>query len=94
MLDHDGKRRFEAAQRQRCVASPIMDPWTLAYPAGHRDVNITKRHVGPQEQTIRAAMDRARGVEGILLRDRNHWTLRNFLARPEGLEPPGLLVRR
>jgi hypothetical protein len=41
-----------------------MDPWTLAYLAGHRDMNITKRYVHPQEQTIRAAMDRARGVEG------------------------------
>jgi hypothetical protein len=41
-----------------------MDPWTLAYLAGHRDMNITKRYVHPQEQTIRAAMDRARGVKG------------------------------
>ena len=36
-----------------------MDPWTLAYLAGHRDMNITKRYVHPQEQTIRVAMDRA-----------------------------------
>jgi len=36
-----------------------MDPWTLAYLAGHRDMNIMKRYVHPQEQTIRAAMDRA-----------------------------------
>ena len=36
-----------------------MDPWTLAYLAGHRDMNITKRYIHPQEQTIRAAMDRA-----------------------------------
>jgi hypothetical protein len=35
-----------------------MDPWTLAYLAGHRDMNITKRYVHPQEQTVRAAMDR------------------------------------
>ncbi len=42
-----------------------MDPWTLAYLAGHRDMNITKRYVHPQEQTIRAAMDRAQaGVSG------------------------------
>ena len=39
-------------------------PWTLAYLAGHRDRNITKRYVHPQEQTIRAAMERAREVEG------------------------------
>lgn len=44
--------------------APHMDPWTLAYLAGHRDMNITKRYVHPQEQTIRAAMDRARAVEG------------------------------
>jgi hypothetical protein len=37
-----------------------MDPWTLAYLAGHRDMNITKRYIHAQEQTIRAAMDRAR----------------------------------
>jgi hypothetical protein len=31
-------------------------------------MNITKRYAHPHEQTIRAAMDRARGVEaGILL---------------------------
>ena len=36
-----------------------MDPWPLAYLAGHRDMNITKRYVHPQEQTIHAAMDRA-----------------------------------
>jgi hypothetical protein len=38
-----------------------MDPWTLAYLAGHCDMNITKRYLHPQEQTIRAAMDRAEG---------------------------------
>ena len=36
-----------------------VDPWTLAHLAGHRDMNITKRYVYPQEQTVRAAMDRA-----------------------------------
>jgi hypothetical protein len=35
-----------------------MDPWTLAYLAGHRDMNITKRYIHPQEQTIRAALKR------------------------------------
>ena len=47
--------------RHTCLTrrAPHMDPWTLAYLAGHRDVNITKRYVHPQEQTIRAAMDRA-----------------------------------
>jgi integrase len=47
--------------RHTCLTrwAPHMDPWTLAYLAGHRDMNITKRYVHPQEQTIRAAMDRA-----------------------------------
>ena len=40
-----------------------MDPWTLGYLAGHRDMNITKRYVHPQEQIIRAAMDRAQAGE-------------------------------
>jgi hypothetical protein len=41
-----------------------MDPWTLAYLAGHRDMNITKRYIHPQAQTIREAMGKARGEKG------------------------------
>jgi hypothetical protein len=41
-----------------------MDPWTLAYLAGHRDMNITKRYIHPQEQTILAAMKKARDAQG------------------------------
>jgi len=37
-----------------------MDPWTLAYLAGHRDMSITKRYVHPQEYSTRAAMEKAR----------------------------------
>jgi integrase len=37
--------------------APFMDPWTLAYLAGHRD---TKRYVHPQEFSTRAAMEKAR----------------------------------
>jgi hypothetical protein len=33
-----------------------MDPWTLAYLAGHRDMNITKRYLHPQEKTILEAI--------------------------------------
>jgi len=52
--------------RHTCLRrwAPHMDPWTLAYLAGHRDMNITKRYVHPQEQTVRAAMDRAQGEKG------------------------------
>jgi integrase len=46
--------------RHTCLTrwAPHMDPWTLAYLAGHRDMNITKRCVHPQEQTIRTAMEK------------------------------------
>jgi integrase len=52
--------------RHTCLTrwAPHMDPWTLAYLAGHRDMNITKRYVHPQEQTIRAAMDRVEAGKG------------------------------
>jgi hypothetical protein len=79
-----------------------MDPWTLATSPGHRDMNITKRYVHPQEQTIRAAMDRARGVEsghtfGSTARNLNPGKTalgsqpldaEEVLARPERLELP------
>jgi len=37
-----------------------MDPWTLAYLAGHRDMSITKRYVHPQEYSTQAAIEKAR----------------------------------
>ena len=57
-------RRFELyTLRHTCLTrwAPHMDPWTLAYLAGHRDMNITKRYVHPQEQTIRRRWKEARG---------------------------------
>jgi integrase len=52
--------------RHTCLTgwAPHMDPWTLAYLAGHRDMSITKRYIHPQEHTTRAAMDRARDAQG------------------------------
>lgn len=52
--------------RHTCLTrwAPFMDPWTLAYLAGHRDMNITKRYVHPQEHTIREAMEKARSAQG------------------------------
>ncbi len=41
-----------------------MDPYTLAYLAGHSDFSTTKRYVHPQADTVRAAMERARGARG------------------------------
>src|SRR5262249_43280135 len=68
--------------------------------------NIAKRYVHPQEQTIRAAMDRARGVEGHtfehaaqnlnpgkLLRDRNHLKAEEVSGAPGETRTPDLLVR-
>jgi len=48
--------------RHSCLTrwAPFMDPWTLAYLAGHRDMSITKRYVHPQDYSTRAAMERAR----------------------------------
>jgi integrase len=52
--------------RHTCLTgwAPHMDPWTLAYLAGHRDMSITKRYIHPEEHTTRAAMDRAREAQG------------------------------
>ncbi len=52
--------------RHTCLTrwAPHMDPWTLAYLAGHRDMNITKRYIHPQSQTIRQAMEKAREAKG------------------------------
>ncbi len=37
-----------------------MDPYTLAYLAGHSDFSTTRRYVHPQTETIRAALERVR----------------------------------
>jgi len=52
--------------RHTCLTrwAPHMDPWTLAYLAGHRDMSITKRYIHPQEQNTRAAIERARSALG------------------------------
>lgn len=52
--------------RHTCLTrwAPHMDPWTLAYLAGHRDMNITKRYVHPQEQAIQEAMKKAHDAQG------------------------------
>ena len=48
--------------RHTCLTrwAPHMDPWTLSYLAGHRDTNITKRYIHPQQQTVRAALEKVR----------------------------------
>jgi len=49
--------------RHTCLTrwAPHMDPWTLAYLAGDRDMSITRRYIHPQEDTVRRAMGRAWG---------------------------------
>jgi len=62
-----GEKRFDVQPfplytlRHTCLTrwAPHMDPWTLAYLAGHRDMSITKRYVHPQHQTVRKAIERA-----------------------------------
>lgn len=48
--------------RHTCLTrwSAHMDPYTLAYLAGHSDFSTTKRYVHPQADAVRAALDRAR----------------------------------
>jgi integrase len=41
-----------------------MDPYTLAYLAGHSDFSTTKRYVHPQTQTVLEAIERSRGAQG------------------------------
>ena len=39
-----------------------MDPYTLAYLAGHSDFSTARRYVHPQADTVAAAMERARAA--------------------------------
>src|SRR5438876_7669146 len=49
--------------RHTCLTrwAPKMDPFTLAYLAGHSDISITKRYVHPEGETIKAAMTLLKG---------------------------------
>jgi len=63
-----GEKRYEVQPfplytlRHTCLTrwAPHMDPRTLAYLAGHRDMAITKRYIHPQSDTIRDAIEKAR----------------------------------
>lgn len=62
-----GVQSFELyTLRHTCLTrwAPHMDPWTLAYLAGHRDMSTTKRYVHPEHHTIKAAMERVRAALG------------------------------
>ena len=52
--------------RHTCLTrwAPHMDPWTLAYLAGHSNMATTKRYVHPQVENTRLAMERAWNAQG------------------------------
>jgi integrase len=52
--------------RHTCLTrwAPHMDPWALAYLAGHRDMSITKRYIHPQQGTLKDAIEKARCANG------------------------------
>jgi integrase len=52
--------------RHTCLTrwAGFMDPYTLAYLAGHSDFSTTRRYVHPQVQTVRDAIERARAGQG------------------------------
>jgi integrase len=52
--------------RHTCLTrwAAILDPYTLAYLAGHRDFSTTRRYVHPNLNTAREALDRARKAQG------------------------------
>jgi hypothetical protein len=53
--------------RHTCLTrwAAFMDPYTLAYLAGHSDFSTTRRYVHPQADTVRAAIEKARGGHSI-----------------------------
>jgi len=52
--------------RHTCLTrwAAILDPYTLAYLAGHSDFATTRRYVHPNLNTAREALERARKVQG------------------------------
>ena len=53
--------------RHTCLTrwAAFIDPYTLAYLAGHSDFSTTRRYVHPQANTIKAAIEKARGGHRI-----------------------------
>ena len=52
--------------RHTCLTrwARLLDPYTLAYLAGHSDFGTTKRYVHPNLNTAREALQRARDAQG------------------------------
>ena len=53
--------------RHTCLTrwAPHMDAYTLAYLAGHSDMNVTKRYIHPDDETVKAAFDRAKNLQHL-----------------------------
>ena len=53
--------------RHTCLTrwAPHMDPYTLAYLAGHSDMNVTKRYIHPDDETVHAAFRRAEKIVAL-----------------------------
>ncbi len=52
--------------RHTCLTrwAAVMDPYTLAYLAGHSDFATTRRYVHPRSETVLDAMERAQSAQG------------------------------
>jgi integrase len=61
--------------RHTCLTrwAPNMDPYTLAYLAGHADFATTKRYVHPQAEAVRAAVSHSRQTETLRNAKGSRW---------------------
>jgi hypothetical protein len=71
--------------RHTCLTrwAEVMDPYTLAYLAGHSDFATTRRYVHSRKETVLHAIERAQKASGV-----SAVFSVISVARPEGLEPP------
>ncbi len=71
--------------RHTCLTrwAKILDPYTLAYLAGHSDFGTTKRYVHPNLNTAREALAKARSAQGG--HKIGHSENGSGLAKPESL---------
>ena len=95
--------------RHTCLTrwAEVMDPYTLAYLAGHSDFSTTKRYVHPQTETVRAAFERAREARtghslghssrkptdaSIVPAGLSNWKVDELIGRGEWIRTTDLLV--
>ena len=53
--------------RRTCLTrwAPHMDAYTLAYLAGHEDMETTKRYVHPEDETVKNAFEQAQKLPSL-----------------------------